>query len=72
MDQRATLLSEITAFIAERGMASSTFGRLAVNDGKFVARIEAGGDVTSRTAERVRGFMAAQRAVTRPADRKVA
>jgi hypothetical protein len=59
MDQRTALIAQIEAFIAERGIAPTTFGRLAVNDGKFVARIKAGGDLTSRTADRVRAFMQA-------------
>jgi len=39
-------------------MAESTFGRRAVNDGKFVARLRFGGRVTTHTAERVRLFIA--------------
>ncbi|MET0546639.1 MAG: hypothetical protein ABWZ40_10030 [Caulobacterales bacterium] len=39
-------------------MAETTFGRLAVNDGKFVSRLKAGGSLTTATADRVRAFMA--------------
>jgi hypothetical protein len=51
------LLEEITRFCRQASMAESTFGRLAVNDGKFVSRLRFGGQVTTRTLERVRGFM---------------
>jgi hypothetical protein len=52
------LLDEISAFCRASGMAESTFGRRAVNDGKFVARLRFGGRVTTQTAERVRSFIA--------------
>jgi hypothetical protein len=38
-------------------MAESTFGRLAVNDGKLVNRLRFGGRVTIETVERVMAFM---------------
>jgi hypothetical protein len=41
-------------------MAESTFGRRAVNDGKFVARLRDGARVTPETLERVFNFMAKQ------------
>lgn len=44
-------------------MAESTFGRLAVNDGKFVTRLRQGGRVTTATVERVRAFMNQERRV---------
>lgn len=62
MDHRAALLEEIAAFTAERRMADTTFGRRAVNDGKFVARLRGGGNITFSTADRVREFIRAQRA----------
>ena len=51
------LLKEITAFCRQTRMAESTFGRRSVNDGKFVARLKYGGDVTTTTVEKVREFM---------------
>jgi hypothetical protein len=51
------LLQEIASFCRRVGMAESTFGRRAVNDGKFVTRLRFGGRVTTHTVERVRGFM---------------
>lgn len=57
MDPRAALLTEIDVFLSARPMAETTFGRLAVNDGKFVSRLRKGGNITFATADRVRGFI---------------
>ena len=51
------LLRDITEFCRRHAMAESTFGRRAVNDGKFVARLRFGGGVTTHTVKRVRAFM---------------
>jgi len=51
------LLSEIADYCRRVGMAESTFGRRAVNDGKLVGRLRIGGRVTMETVERVRNFM---------------
>ena len=55
------LVREIDVFLAESDMAESTFGRKAVNDGKFVNRIRQGGDVSIRIAEKVRLYIASER-----------
>jgi hypothetical protein len=68
MDHRTALLSEIDAFIATRRMAETTFGRLAVNDGKFVARLRDQGNITFSTAERVRAFIEAQTKAAAPVE----
>ena len=57
MDSGA-LLNEISEYCRRLGMAESTFGRLAVNDGKLMSRLRFGGQVTSETVERVRLFIA--------------
>lgn len=51
------LLGEIADYCRRVGMAESTFGRRAVNDGKLVGRLRIGGRVTMETVERVRTFM---------------
>ena len=51
------ILAEIVAFCRHAGMAESTFGRRAVNDGKFVARLRFGGRVTTQTVDRVHAFI---------------
>ncbi len=60
LGRATTLLDSIAAFCRQRGMAESTFGRRAVNDGKFVARLRDGARVTPETLERVFNFMAKQ------------
>jgi hypothetical protein len=52
------LLREITDYCRKTGVAESTFGRLAVNDGKFVNRLRDGGRITTTTFDRVRSFIA--------------
>jgi hypothetical protein len=52
------LLRHIAEYCRRAGMAESTFGRLAVNDGKLVTRLRLGGRVTTDTAERVHAFIA--------------
>ena len=52
------ILSEISDFCRKAGLAESTFGRLAVNDGKLVSRLRDGGSVTIDTLARLRTFMA--------------
>ncbi|HSZ89351.1 MAG TPA: hypothetical protein VK822_08230 [Acetobacteraceae bacterium] len=53
-----TLLRDIAEFCRGARMAESTFGRLAVNDGKLVGRLRLGGRVTTDTVDRVRAFIA--------------
>ena len=57
-----TLLRDIAEFCRSARMAESTFGRLAVNDGKLVSRLRLGGRVTTDTVERVHAFIAARAA----------
>jgi hypothetical protein len=54
----ATLLDSIVQFCRRTSMAESTFGRRAVNDGKFVGRLRDGARITPETLERVTGFIA--------------
>src|ERR1700674_2713457 len=58
MDASGTLLGSISDFCRRTGMAESTFGRRAVNDGKFVARLRDGARVTPETLTRVNVFIA--------------
>jgi hypothetical protein len=53
------LLEEISEFCSTTKVAESTFGRLAVNDGKLVGRLRSGGRVTAETVSRVRAFIQA-------------
>lgn len=58
MAEARMLLTQISEFCRQHNLAESTFGRLAVNDGKLVARLRDGGRVHSRTFDRVQSFMA--------------
>jgi hypothetical protein len=62
------LLQEISDYCRQTGLAESTFGRRAVNDGKLASRLRHGGRITTETLDRIRGFMASNRnAAGRPA-----
>ena len=57
MDDQVQLLRKIEAYCREAGLAETTFGRRAVNDGKFVSRLREGKGVTIRTFNRVQDFI---------------
>src|SRR6516162_8938271 len=62
------LLQQISDYCRRTGLAESTFGRRAVNDGKLTARLRNGGRITTDTLDRIHGFMAAHPAQSdRPA-----
>ena len=63
----AGLLDAIAEFCRHKSMAESTFGRLAVNDGKFVSRLRDGARITPETLDRVAQFMA-RHGVAAPSD----
>ncbi|MGZ5829871.1 MAG: hypothetical protein ACXWJW_15200 [Xanthobacteraceae bacterium] len=58
------LLQEIVEFCRRTGLAESTFGRRAVNDGKLANRLRNGGRITTETLDRIRAFMDANRGIT--------
>lgn len=59
---RSSLLAQIGAFIADRRITETTFGRLAVNDGKFVERLRSGGNMTTGLLNRAHEFIQLERA----------
>jgi hypothetical protein len=64
------LLQEISDYCRQTGLAESTFGRRAVNDGKLTNRLRNGGRITTDTLDRIRAFMESNRdaqAYARPA-----
>ncbi|MCH8182347.1 MAG: hypothetical protein IID55_04115 [Proteobacteria bacterium] len=67
MDDNQALIDEIEQFCRRAGIAESTFGRQAVNDGKFVGRLRDGRGVTTATVSRVRRHMSNGSAVAEPA-----
>ena len=54
MDETAAFVAEIEDYCRRGGLAETTFGRKAVNDGKFVSRLRNGGGVTTKTVPRGR------------------
>ena len=57
MQEAVGLLDSIAEFCRRANMAESTFGRRAVNDGKFVSRLRDGARITPETLERVSVFL---------------
>ena len=55
------LLQEISDYCRQTGLAESTFGRRAVNDGKLASRLRHGGRITTETLDRIRSFMQSNR-----------
>jgi hypothetical protein len=55
------ILKEIGDYCREAGLAESTFGRLAVNDGKLISRLREGGRITTDTLDRLRTYMSEHR-----------
>jgi hypothetical protein len=55
------LLQEIADYCRRTGLAESTFGRRAVNDGKLTSRLRNGGRITTETLDRIRSFMNSHR-----------
>lgn len=68
MDAIEAIISDVEEFCARHGMKETTFGRLAVNDGKLVARLRAGGSVTLKTAGDIRAFLNTPRPSRAPSD----
>jgi SAM-dependent methyltransferase len=60
MQEAVGLLDSIAEFCRRANMAESTFGRRAVNDGKFVSRLRDGARITPETLERVSEFLGSQ------------
>jgi hypothetical protein len=55
------LLQQISDYCRHAGLAESTFGRRAVNDGKLANRLRNGGRITTETVDRIMAFMTANR-----------
>ncbi len=51
------LLAQISDYCRQTGLAESTFGRRAVNDGKLANRLRNGGRITTETVDRIHAFM---------------
>ena len=60
------LLQEIADYCRHSGLAESTFGRRAVNDGKLTARLRNGGRITTETLDRIRAVSLPSLTARRP------
>lgn len=58
METTSELISAAERYCASRGISLSRLGGLAVNDGKFFRRLQAGGSCTIDTLNKVRRYMA--------------
>jgi len=63
------LLAQISDYCRQSGLAESTFGRRAVNDGKLANRLRNGGRITTETVDRIQAYMTANRSGTTAASR---
>lgn len=62
------VLSEIDAFLAQTGMGASYFGKKAVGNSEVVARLREGRRVWPETRDKLRAFIAAERAAPTAGD----
>jgi hypothetical protein len=58
MSIRDQLLHDIERFLKQSGMDHTRFGKEALNDPSFVARLRSGKDVRTGTVDRIRNFIA--------------
>ncbi|NFV80024.1 hypothetical protein [Magnetospirillum aberrantis] len=64
MDLRSHLLAEADRYCAATGMSKARLATIVAKDGKFFARIEAGGDCTTGMYERFMTHFAERAATT--------
>jgi hypothetical protein len=57
MNHQLQFIGRIDQFLADTGLAETTFGRMACNDSTFVADLREGRSPSLRTLERVETFM---------------
>lgn len=58
------LIREVEAYARERGLAPATIVSRAVDNGRLYGRLKSGFGCNVKTAERIRAFIAAERATT--------
>lgn len=56
------VLADVDEYLSVTGMKETTFGRLAVNDGKCIARLRKGGRAWPETIAKINEFIASSRA----------
>jgi len=60
MNLRNKLIEDAEAFCEATGTSLSTLGKTVANDGKFFARLGAGGDCTTGVYERFQSYFQAE------------
>lgn len=65
MSTRDDLLAEIEKFLRDMGMTPTRFGQKSIADRALVQRLREGRDLRSGTIDRIRAFMARERAAKR-------
>lgn len=62
------LIQEVEAFARERNLAPATIVSRAVDNGRLYGRLKSGFGCHMKTAERIRAFIASERAAQTPED----
>ncbi len=57
VSEKSALLEQIEHYCQTANIAESTFGFLAVNDGKLCSRLRGGKDVTLATAQKIQSYI---------------
>ena len=57
VSEKNALLEQIEQYCQTANIAESTFGFLAVNDGKLCSRLRGGKDVTLATAQKIQSYI---------------
>jgi tRNA-dihydrouridine synthase len=60
------VLADVDEYLSATGMKETTFGRLAVNDGKCIARLRKGGRAWPETIAKITEFMSSSREARTP------
>ena len=59
---RAQILTEIEDFLKDTGTSTDALGKHVVQDGRLVARLRDGKDITTGTLDQIRAYMSLKRA----------
>lgn len=57
MEPHRELVRDIERYVAARGIAESTFGRLTVNDSRLLSRLRNGGSLLVKSEQRIRKYI---------------
>lgn len=63
------IIARIERYCQRHKIAESTFGRMAVNDGKLIHRLRDGGSITLETLSKIDGTLARAPSPSKPRER---